>query len=165
MTRKVYLFVISIIVSSLFIFSGCDKELTASFSVQINLLDQYGVEKNRFEKGDSLIFEFYLSNLSGNSAEYLRPCTEFMDYFNIYRENSSGEYDYFGSPDYYCELTAIYLTINEGEIMLLNRIAWKTKLGWPDILPGKYCVGDILSLSINGEAHDFTGRIYFEILE
>jgi hypothetical protein len=69
MNRKGHLFGISIVVSSLFIILGCDEEVAGDFSVHINLLDQFGVEKIQFEKGDSLIFEFYLNNLRGKSAE------------------------------------------------------------------------------------------------
>lgn len=165
MNKKAHLFGITLISASLLLFCSCEKEGTGEFSIQINLVDQLGVQKSQFEKGDSLIFEFYLSNLTGSSAEYLRPCTEFIDFFNIYRENASGSYEFYGRPEYSCVLIAIYMTIEDQETILLNRIPWSTLLGWPNLQAGKYYVGDVLTIRIDGKAHDFNGRIYFEILE
>jgi hypothetical protein len=153
------------ILTIIFLFlCGCEKDDPNAFFVRIILVDEVGKQTSSFKEGDSLIFEFYLTNRTGREAEYKIPCHEFGDYINIYKEDTNGIYNYYGRPIYNCVAVAFYSSINDDESLLLGAIPWCTELGWPERESGKYYVGDTLKLHINNEWHNFTKRIYFEIL-
>ena len=118
-----------------------------------------------FSQSDSIIFEFYLSNFSGAEAIYLRPCSEFIQYLNLYREDSMDNYVICGRPDYYCVAIADYRKIGNEETILIGRMTWTwiTEQGWPDKEPGNYYIGDTLSLVINDTTLNFVERKYLEI--
>lgn len=145
------------------IISGCKKDDPDDISLEIKLTDEFRATKSQFTQSDSLIFEFHLANHTGIEATYLRPCSEFADYLNIYREDYQGNYVYYGRPEYNCVAVAVYVGISDDETFLIGRIPWSTDNGWPEIEPGKYYVGDTMSLMINDSRHDFIERIYFEI--
>lgn len=145
------------------IISSCKKNDPNDISLEIKLTDEFGTAKNQFTQSDSLIFEFHLSNHTGIEATYLRPCSEFGDYLNIYREDDQDNYVYYGRPEYYCATVAVYLGISDDETFRIGRIPWSQDHGWPEIEPGKYYVGDTMSLMINDSRHEYIERIYFEI--
>lgn len=149
--------IISVLVCS------CKKDDPADFSLDIKLADEFGVSKSQFTLNDSLIFEFLLSNHTGNEGTYLRPCSEFGNYLHIYQEDPNGDYIYYGHPEYNCYAVAVFLGISDDETVLLGRTPWDTNHGWPEIEPGRYYVGDTLSLLINDVIHYFEDRIYFEV--
>ena len=155
--------ILGIIVFILTICIGCEKEDLEYISIDCILVDEFGDQISEFSMGDSIIFEFYLSNFSGEVATYLRPCGEFGDYLNIYQEASGGEYIYYGRPIYYCPAVAIWDSIFDGEIRLVSRMPWIEKHGWPARAPGKYYVGDTLSLKVNSDLLKTYKRLYFEI--
>ncbi|MCK4990349.1 MAG: hypothetical protein KAS29_07675 [Bacteroidales bacterium] len=145
------------------VISGCKKNDPDDISLEINLTDEFGATKSQFSLNDSLIFEFHLSNHTGIEATYLRPCSEFRDYLSIYREDPENNYVYYGRPEYHCAAVVVYLQISDDETILIGRIPWSTDNGWPEIAPGKYYVGDTMSLMINDSRHEYIERIYFEI--
>ena len=101
-----HLSILGILLFILTISKGCEKDVRNDISLEIKLVDEFGVQKSVFSQSDSLIFEFYLSNYSGKEATYLRPCREFGHYLNLYREDSEGNYVYCGRPEYYCAAIA-----------------------------------------------------------
>ena len=117
---------------------------------------------NLLFKNFGMIFEFNLSNNTGNEASYLSPCGEFGEFLKIYREDTEGIYEYVGKSEYNSAAVAVYIGISDDETTLLGRIPWDSVAGWPEIEPGKYYVGDTFSLEINDTICDFTERIYFE---
>jgi hypothetical protein len=147
---------------SIIIFS-CKKDDPTDLSLEIKLTDEFGDSESQFSLNDSLIFEFLLSNHTGNEATYLRPCSEFGHFLHIYQEDPNGDFINFGHPEYNCADVAVYLNINDGETVLLGRIPWDSEHGWPEMMPGRYYVGDTLFLRINDRRYDFEERIYFEI--
>ena len=153
--------VLSIISILLF---GCDEDELGGFNVKIILVDEFGKQTSLFEDGDSLIFKFYFSNNTGSDATYSNPCGGVWQYFKIYKEDSKGVYKYYSQPNYACAAIGMCLIIKDGERILLAAIPWSTEFGWPERKPGKYYVGDTLTLHINSESYDFIERIYFEIL-
>jgi len=157
--------ILGIIVFILTICIGCEKEDPEYISVDFKLVDEFGHQRSKFSQGDSIIFEFYLSNFSGAEAIYRRPCPEFVQYLNLYREDSVGKYVFCGRPEYYCVAIADYRSLGNEETILIGRMHWTwiAKHGWPDKEPGKYFVGDTLSLMINDTTLDFVERIYLEI--
>ena len=157
--RILGIFIIFFLTSSI----RCEKDVPKYISIDCKLVDEFGHQKSEFSQGDSIIFEFYLSNFSGEVATYLRPCGEFGNYLNIYQESSGGDYIFFGRPIYYCPAVAIWDSIYDGEILLLSRTPWVEKFGWPEREPGKYYVGDTLSLKVNSDLLKTYKRIYFEI--
>ena len=155
--------ILGILVFILTICFGCEKEDPKYISIDCKLVDEFGDQINKFSMDDSIIFEFYLSNFSGEVATYLRPCGEFGDYLNIYQKASGGEYIYYNRPVYYCPAVAIWDSIFDGDIRLVSRMPWIEEYGWPVREPGKYYVGDTLSLKVNSELIKTYKRIYFEI--
>ena len=157
--------ILGIIVFILTICIGCEKDDPRYISVNFKLVDEFGHQRNKFSQSDSIIFEFYLSNFSGTEAIYLRPCGEFAQYLNLYREDSVGNYVFCGRPEYYCVAIADYRKIGNEETILIGRMPWSwiAKHGWPDKVSGNYYVGDTLSLMINDTTLDFVERIYLEI--
>ena len=143
--------------------NGCEKDVPKYISIDCKLVDEFGTESRKFKQSDSLFFEFYLSNFSGETAIYLRPVIEFGDYLNIYQESSEGDYIFYGRPIYNVPAVAIWDSIHDGEILLLCRTPWVNEFEWPEKIPGKYYVGDTLSLSINSDLLKTYKRIYFEI--
>ena len=155
---------LGILLLILIIFIGCEKEDLEYISIDCILVDEFGDQTNEFSIDDSLIFEFYVSNFSGEVVTYLRPCGEFGDYLNIFRETSSNTYSFYGRPVYYCPAIAIWDSIYDGEKRLVSRIPWVNGFEWPDKEPGNYYVGDTLSLNVKGDLLKTFKRIYFEIL-
>ena len=95
----------NILISSLLVIiilniAGCEKNDPYAFEVRINLVDESGKETNVFENGDSIIFKFYLTNNSGDDALFERPCYEFSNFLNIYKEDTKGVYQYYGKPSF-----------------------------------------------------------------
>ena len=89
----------------IFIFlCSCEKDDPGVLDVRIILVDESGKQTSIFEDGDSLIFEFYLTNHTGSDAIYLRPCSEFGNFLKTYREDTEGVYQYIGQPEYNCVL-------------------------------------------------------------
>lgn len=162
---KTHLLGIALISITLSLVFGCEKEDPNDFSIEIKLIDEFGVQKSKFELGDSLIFEFYLTNHTGIVAEYLRPCGEFGDFLKIYQEVLHESYEYFGKPEYYCATIVVHLSISDEETIRLNRVPWSTGSGWPEMESERYYVGDTLTLYINERQYDITERIYFELCE
>jgi hypothetical protein len=142
---------------------ACEKEATNTFSLEFRLIDESGTQKSIYSESDSLIFEFYLTNHSGEDATYLRPCSEFAGYLNIYQASSNDNYSYYGRPEYNCADIAIYDTILNWETVKIGSIPWSVEHGWPDKELAKYYVGDTLSLSIEGGPYKFVKKIYFKI--
>jgi len=157
MKKILFLAVISILICS------CNKDDPDDLSLEFKLTDEFGDSKSQFTRSDSLIFEFLLSNHTGNEATYLRPCSEFANYLHIYQEDPNGDFVYYGRPEYNCVDVAVYLDISDGETVVIGRIPWDTDYGWPEMEPGRYYVGDTLSLMINDRIYEFEERIYFEI--
>ncbi len=155
--------ILSILIVILTFTVGCEKNDPKYISIDCLLVDKSGHQRSEFSQGDSIIFGFYLSNFSGGVATYLRPCGEFGNYLNIYKEASGGEYIFYGRPIYYCPAVAIWDSIYDGERRLISRMPWIEKLEWPEREPGKYYVGDTLSLNVNSELLKTFKRIYFEI--
>jgi len=157
--------ILGIIVFILTICVGCEKDDARYFSLGFKLVDEFGSQRSRFYQDDSIIFEFYLSNFSGAEGIYLRPCSEFIQYLNLYREDSTGNYVFCGRPDYYCVAIADLRRIGNEETVLIGRMPWTwlAKVGWPGKDPGSYYVGDTLSLVINDSTLEFVERIYLEI--
>ena len=142
---------------------GCEKEYPKYISIDCKLVDQYGNEKSTYNQNDSIVFEFYLSNFSGEVATYLRPCLQFGDFINVYRKEAGSNYIYYGKPTYYCPAVAIWDSIYDGETLMVTKINWTEELEWPERKPGEYYVGDTLSLSVNDDLLKTFKRIYFEI--
>ena len=142
---------------------SCKKDDPTDFSLNIKLTDEFDVSRSQFTLNDSLIFEFFLSNHTGIEATYLRPCSEFSNYLHIYQKDPNGDYIYYGRPEYNCVAVAEYLGISDEETVLIASIPWDADHGWPEIEPGRYYVGDTLSLMINDRIYRFEERIYFEI--
>lgn len=161
MRKQVEVIVLVLVILSILV--GCKKDDPNDFLLEINLTDEFGNAKSQFTQSDSLIFEFYLANHTGIEATYLRPCGEFADYLKIYREDNEGNYVYYGRPEYNCAAVAVYLGISDNETILLGRIPWDTKAGWPVKESGSFYVGDTLTLHINDKSHQFAERIFFEI--
>lgn len=153
-----------IILFTLIFSAGCEEDFPNQITLECKLVDETGEQRSVFQESDSLIFEFYLSNYSDAEATYLRPCGEFGSYLNVYRQDTEGSYEYYGRPEYYCVMVAIYEKISTGEIIRLGRIPWNSDHGWPDKKPGKYYVGDTMSLRINSTTLTYVKRIYFQIL-
>jgi len=142
---------------------GCEKDYPKYISIDCKLVDQYGNETSTFNQNDSIVFEFYLSNYSGEVANYLRPCLQFGNYLNVYRKETNGNYIYYGRPNYYCPAVAIWDSIYDGVTLMVTKIIWTKELEWPERKPGEYYVGDTLSLSVNSDIMKTYKRIYFEI--
>ena len=144
---------------------ACKKEEPDIISVDFKVVDEFGHQRSIFSAGDSIIFEFYLSNFSGEMATYLRPCSEFITYLKLYRKDLSGNYILYGQPEYYCVAIADYRDIENEETVLIGRIpwAWLAEQGWPEKEAGSYYVGDTLSLVINNASQNFINRTYLEI--
>ena len=155
--------IFGILLFILTISKGCEKDYPKYISIDCKLVDQFVNEKSLFSQSDSIIFNFYLSNFSGEVATYLRPCLQFGDYLNVYREEDGGNYIYYGRPNYYCPAVAIWDSIYDGVTLLVTKIHWTKELDWPEKIPGKYYVGDTLSLSVNDDLIKTYKRIYFEI--
>ena len=155
--------ILGIIIFILTIFIGCEKDVPKYISLDCKLVDEFGHESSEFKQSDSLFFEFYLSNFSGETAIYLRPFVEFGDYLNIFREDPDGIYNFYGRPTYYVPTVAIYDSIYDGKSLMLCRTTWIDGFEWPERKPGKYYVGDTLSLKVNSKLLKTLKRIYFEI--
>jgi len=155
--------ILGILLFILTISKGCEKDYPKYISIDCKLVDQYGNEKSTFNQKDSIVFEFYLSNYSCEVATYLRPCLQFGNYLNVYRKEADGNYIFYGRPNYYCPAVAIWDSIYDGVTLLVTKIIWTEKLEWPERKPGKYYVGDTLSLSVNSDLMKTYKRIYFEI--
>lgn len=155
--------IFGLLVFMLMIFPGCEKENPNYISIDCLLVDESGNQKSSFSLTDSIIFEFYLSNFSGETAIYTRPCSEFADYLKVYQESSGGDYVYYGRPVYYCLAVTILDSLADGEVRLVGRIPWIEELDWPVKKTGRYYVGDTLSLVVNDIPIKTRKRIYFEI--
>ena len=142
---------------------GCEKEELNNISIDCKLVDEFGDQISQISMEDSIFFEFYISNFSGEVATYLRPCGEFGDFLNIFQEVPGGDYKYYGRPVYNCPAIAIWDSIFDGETQLVTKMPWIEELGWPEREPGIYYVGDTLSLKVNDELIKAYKRIYFEI--
>ena len=158
-----HLSILGILLFILTISKGCEKDVLKYISLDCKLVDQFGYERSKFNQSDSIIFEFYLSNHSGEVATYLRPFFEFGDYLNVFREAPDGSYAFYGRPTYFVPAVAIWDSIFEGETLLLCRSPWINEFEWPDRIPGRYYVGDTLSLKVNSDLLKTYKRIYFEI--
>lgn len=152
-----------LIVIILCVFVSCKKNDPDNITLSIALTDEYDEERIEFGLEDSLIFVFTLSNKTGNEVTYLRPCSEFRNYLNIYRLDDEDIYQYYGRPEYNCTGIAVYETISDDESKQIGRIPWSETYGWPVKNIGMYYIGDTMSLSINGTWEDYHQRIYFEI--
>lgn len=163
MTKQHQIF--GIIVFILTICFGCKKEVPDIISVDFKVVDEFGHQRSKFSTGDSIIFEFYLSNFSGEMATYLRPCAEFINYLKLYRKDLSGNYILYGQPEYYCVAIADYRNIENEETVLIGRMPWTwlAEQGWPEKEVGSYYVGDTLSLVINNASQNYIERAYLEI--
>ena len=157
--------IFAIIVLILAMCFKCKKEEPDIISVDFKIVDEFGHQRSKFSASDSIIFEFYLSNFSGEMATYLRPCSEFINYLKLFRKDLSGNYILCGQPEYYCVAIADYRNIENEETVLIGRIpwAWLAQQGWPEKEAGSYYVGDTLSLVINSTSQDFMERMYLEI--
>jgi len=142
---------------------GCEKEKPETIEGLVKLVNDNDVVIDTFEKGDSVLFKFYLINHLGREVTYIRPLAEIMDFLKVNKQNINGEYEYIGHP--WAAIPGINFidTINNNETKLLGGVPTTSEFHWPEMNPGNYYVGDTLKITIEDERRHFESRIYFSI--
>jgi hypothetical protein len=160
---KTHRIIIGISVLCLLISCGCDKEESSGFSIEVRLVDETGSMNNIFSQNDSICFDFYLTNHSGIEMMYLRPCHEMGNFLNFYKEDSDGDYVFYGQPSLLCPAVARFDKIQNEETKYIGGLPWISEFGFPQKDVGKYYVGDSFTLTIQDSAYEFVERVFFEI--
>jgi hypothetical protein len=140
---------------------GCDKKEAGDFSVETKLVDEAGVVKNAFSPNDSIRFKVYLTNNSGIDAKYIRPCLQ--NYLILYKEDSDGNYVYYGKPKVLCTDDLRVESIQDEETKCVWEMPWISNLGFPEKVVGKFYAGDSFTLNIQDSVYEFMERVYFEV--
>lgn len=142
---------------------NCEKEDPAPIEVLIELVNENNLVIDTFEKGDSVLFKFYLTNNMGREVTYVRPNDGIMGYLKVYKKNLEKEYEYIGHPWGYGPGVVIIEKINDKETKLLGSVPITSEFNWPEMNPGNYYVGDTFKITIDDERRHFESRIYFTI--
>ena len=142
---------------------SCKKEKLEAIEVLVELVNDNNVVIDTFEKGDSVLFKFYLTNNMGREVTYVRPNSEILDFLKVFKQNFKGDYEYISHPSIYGPPIYIIDKINENETKLLGSVPTTSEFHWPEMNPGNYYVGDTLKLTIDDERRHFIQRIYFTI--
>ena len=140
---------------------GCDKKGAGDFSVETRLVDEAGLMKNVFSPNDSIRFKVYLTNNSGIEAQYIRPCLQ--NYLIVYKEDSDGNYIFYGNPQFLCTDALKFEYILNEETKCVWELPWISDFGFPEKDRGRYYVGDSFNLTIQDSTYEFMERFYFEI--
>jgi len=142
---------------------SCKKEKPEAIEVLVELVNDNNVVIDTFEKGDSVLFKFYLTNNMGREVTYVRPSYEILNFLKVFKQNLNGDYEYIGQPHANFVMVCIIDKINDNETKLLGGVPITNEFNWPEINPGNYYVGDTLKLTIDDERRHFESRIYFTI--
>jgi len=142
---------------------SCEKEKPETIEVLVELVNDNNVVIDTFEKGDSVLFKFYLTNLMGREVTYLRPNPEIIDFLKVFKQNFTGDYEYLGQPHVAIPFIIIPEKIKDNEVKLLGSVPITSDFNWPEMNPGNYYVGDTLKITIDDERCHFESRIYFTI--
>ncbi len=94
-------------------------------------------------------------------AKYVRPCLP--DYLIIYKEDSDGNYVYYGKSSVLCTADLRFEYIQNEETKCIFGLPWISELGFPEKGVGRYRVGDSFTLSIQDSVYEFIETVYFEI--
>lgn len=141
---------------------SCEKEKPKTIEFFVKLVNDKNVVIDTFEKGDSVLFKFYLINNMGREITYVRN-EGIMDFLTVHKKNLKGEYEYIGNPSAIFAPVYIIEKIKDNETKLLGSIPTTNEFNWPEMNPGNYYVGDTLKLTIDDERRNFIQRIYFTI--
>ena len=160
---KLSFWILFLFVVFLSFIGGCEKFDSYAFSVRITLENKKGEESYSFLKGDTLVFMFYLTNRTGESAEFYYPYCRMKDFLRTHKEDSVGVYNYIGNPNVACPNDAEWSTIKNGKTMLVGTFELFDSIS-PLVDSGSFFVGDVFSMRINGKERNFVKRIYFEII-
>ena len=142
---------------------GCEKDPIESIEFLVELVNENNKVIDTFEKGDSVLFKFYLTNKMGRELIYERPDAAFFDFLETYKQNHKGNYEYIGAPRVLMTGTLYLDTINDNEVKYLGAIPVTGEFNWPEMDQGNYYVGDTFKITIEGERNYFESRIYFTI--
>jgi hypothetical protein len=142
---------------------SCKKDDPKTIEFFVKLVNDNNEVINTFEKGDSILFKFYLKNNMGREVAYERPFSGIMDFLKVFKQNLEGEYEYIGHPCAYSPSVVIIEKINDNETKLLGSVPTSSEFNWPEMNPGNYYVGDTLKLTIDDGRLNFIQRIYFTI--
>jgi len=142
---------------------SCEKEKPETIEVLVELVNDNNVVIDTFEKGDSVLFNFYLTNNMGREVTYVRPNAEIIGFLKVFKQNFNGDYEYIGQPHVAIAPVTIIDKINDNETKLLGGVPITNEFNWPEINPGNYYVGDTLKLTIDDERCHFESRVYFII--
>jgi len=142
---------------------SCEKEKPEAIEFLVELVNDNNVVIDTFEKGDSVLFKFYLTNNMEREVSYVKPTYEMLNFLKVFKQNFKGNYEYIGKPSVAWSGLPIIKKIDDNETKLLGSVPITSNFNWPEMSPGNYYVGDTLKLSIDDERYQFESRLYFTI--